>query len=305
MKIFLSWSGEQSKQLALILKEWLPNVLQSCVPWMSDRDISAGERWGLEIARSLDECNFGIICVTRENINSAWIAFEAGALSKSLSEGKVVPLLFDLDYSDIQGSLSQFQSKKITKDSLTDLAIAINTFCVTPISIPVVNQAVNAHWKSLQSRLSDIQTVEKESIPTRTTKEILDEVLQIVRNIDHQVETARFRPSALRRSISREENKSTYFELDSTKLMDAFQFEANRILKLREPPQPLLSLAKEIKMNRSNVSDIIAIANEAIYIARRKYLSPLNSDPEILTIINSIESLIEISNSIRTRQPTP
>lgn len=42
MKVFLSGSGEKSKAAAEAFRRWLPCVLQSVRPWMSDRDIGAG-----------------------------------------------------------------------------------------------------------------------------------------------------------------------------------------------------------------------------------------------------------------------
>jgi hypothetical protein len=39
--------------------------------WFSDTDISAGERWGLELANQLEATHFGIICVTEESLQSS------------------------------------------------------------------------------------------------------------------------------------------------------------------------------------------------------------------------------------------
>ena len=36
--IFISLSGERSKTVALAFKEWLPAILQSAEPWMSETD---------------------------------------------------------------------------------------------------------------------------------------------------------------------------------------------------------------------------------------------------------------------------
>lgn len=35
MKIFLSWSGEKSKNIAESLKDWLEQVIQTSEPWIS------------------------------------------------------------------------------------------------------------------------------------------------------------------------------------------------------------------------------------------------------------------------------
>jgi hypothetical protein len=45
MKVFISWSGERSQILAQKLYEWVPMVLQSVTPWLSQADIAAGDRW--------------------------------------------------------------------------------------------------------------------------------------------------------------------------------------------------------------------------------------------------------------------
>ena len=81
MKVFLSWSGDVSQQVAIALHKWLPYVLQRVKPFLSSSDISAGENWVDLLAEELQNTNYGIICVTPYNIRKPWINFEAGALS--------------------------------------------------------------------------------------------------------------------------------------------------------------------------------------------------------------------------------
>jgi hypothetical protein len=83
MTVFISWSGERSKAAARALREWLPLVIHYVDPWMSDRDLSGGERWGVEVSRRLENSDFGVIVLTGDSINAPWILFEAGALSKA------------------------------------------------------------------------------------------------------------------------------------------------------------------------------------------------------------------------------
>lgn len=59
MKLFISWSGDTSHELALALRDWLPDVLQSIEPWVSSEDISKGSFWLPEINNALREAKFG------------------------------------------------------------------------------------------------------------------------------------------------------------------------------------------------------------------------------------------------------
>src|ERR1043165_1194771 len=126
MKVFLSWSGEQSKAVAEALHDWLPNVLQSIEPWMSGSDIDAGARWSAEVTEKLSEVKFGIICLTEENLNRPWILFEAGALSKTIEKTYVCPYLYGIESSTVQWPLAQFQSKKSNKSETKELLQTMN-----------------------------------------------------------------------------------------------------------------------------------------------------------------------------------
>ena len=121
MKVFISWSGTRSQALAQGLHEWLPLVLHYVKPWLSEADVAAGDRWAQEVAKELEASNFGIICVTPENVGAPWVLFEAGALAKSMQGGRVIPLLFNLEHSDITGPLAQFQAKKVASSGLSEV----------------------------------------------------------------------------------------------------------------------------------------------------------------------------------------
>ena len=104
----------------------MPLVLHYIQPWLSQSDIKAGERWNVEIAKELENCNFGIICITKENLNAPWILFESGALAKSMQDGRVIPLLLDLELKDLSGPLAQFQAKKCDQVGIKELMIDLN-----------------------------------------------------------------------------------------------------------------------------------------------------------------------------------
>ena len=68
MKIFISWSGSVSHQMAINLREWLPSILGGVETWVSSEDIHKGTRWSDELAKQLTETSFGIVCIDPSNI---------------------------------------------------------------------------------------------------------------------------------------------------------------------------------------------------------------------------------------------
>ena len=117
MKVFISWSGEgsPSHQVALILRDWLPSVIQAVKPFVSCEDIDKGTRGLVTIDSELQETACGVICLSRANFERPWINYEAGVLSKQIADAKsrVMPLLIDLDNSDLTGPLTQPQTTRL------------------------------------------------------------------------------------------------------------------------------------------------------------------------------------------------
>ncbi len=187
MKVFISWSGKRSKELANALRDWLPCVLQYVEPFVSDKDISAGDRWAQKIAGELELANFGIICITPENLNSEWILFESGALSKSMQDGKVIPLLLGLELSDLSGPLSQFQAKKVDKGGLMEAVQAINNVAENKTSEEIITRSVPAMWATLESAIEAITDNAPTEKHMRPQHEILEELVTGVRGISSRM----------------------------------------------------------------------------------------------------------------------
>jgi TIR domain len=127
MKVFVSWSGERSRQFAHALHEFLPLVIQQLEPFMSESDIMPGTRWAEKLSLELDQTNFGVICLTSDNLKSEWLHFEAGALSKKMRQSFICTCLLDLTPSDVLFPLAQFQHTTTDKESLFRLLKAANT----------------------------------------------------------------------------------------------------------------------------------------------------------------------------------
>jgi len=187
MKIFISWSGERSKDLAQAFREWLPLVLHYVEPWLSEADIDAGERWAQSVAKELATSNFGIICVTSENITSPWVLFEAGALTKSLETSRVIPLLLDLEFSDVSGPLAQFQAKKLSRAGINEVIQSIQKTAEHPIPEARAKQLFEALWTEFEKKLEAIPDDAPAERHMRPQHEILEELVASVRSLDSRI----------------------------------------------------------------------------------------------------------------------
>lgn len=131
VKIFLSWSGEKSGAVATAMRDCLPTVVPGLHPWMSTKDIAAGQQWISALNHQIEVADYCILFVHPSNLSSQWLYFEAGALAKRFLGTKdmnktiprlVCPYLLGLKPEDLKSTpLEQFQAKVATKASTYEL----------------------------------------------------------------------------------------------------------------------------------------------------------------------------------------
>ncbi len=189
MKVFISWSGDTSHDVALALRDWLPSVLQIVEPYVSTHDIEKGARWSAEIGRQLNETAFGVLCVTSDNVGSPWLNFEAGALSKSVDTSRVSPFLLGLRPAELTGPLSQFQATLPTLDDVTRLAKSINAVTERPIDETRLIDGVRMWWPRLEEHLTAASNKEirPNAEPKRDAQEMVEELLEITRGMQRRL----------------------------------------------------------------------------------------------------------------------
>ncbi|MBK9730020.1 MAG: toll/interleukin-1 receptor domain-containing protein [Chitinophagaceae bacterium] len=183
MKVFISWSGPLSQRIGETFKDWLPAVLQAVKPYFTPSDIEKGSRWSSNIAKELEECKIGIFIFTKENLDSQWMMFEAGALSKTLDTSKVCPILFGLDNSDFKGPLTQFQTSQFNKLDVKKLLRTINnSLSDQKLEDKILDEVFELWWQKLDQKILKILEENKvENTSLRDDRELLEEVLAIVR----------------------------------------------------------------------------------------------------------------------------
>jgi hypothetical protein len=193
MKVFISWSGTVSHKVATIFRDWLPSVIQSIEPYVSSEDIDKGARWSTDIAGELNASSYGLVCLTKENLDAPWINFEAGALGKSIEKSRVSPFLFRLKRSDVEGPILQFQSTIFERDDVLKLLKSINAACTQDaLEDARLEKAFDVWWPQLETQLTAIvDTPNIEPDEKATTAEngvsdksarVLEEILELTRN---------------------------------------------------------------------------------------------------------------------------
>jgi hypothetical protein len=125
VKIFLSWSGARSRAVAEALSTWIPRVIQAVDVFFSP-DIEKGAKWGNEITGALEGTSFGIVVVTRDNLTSPWLHYEAGALSKLPGARVWTFFLLDLPNADVPPPLGLFQHTEAIQEDVLKLLRSIN-----------------------------------------------------------------------------------------------------------------------------------------------------------------------------------
>ena len=180
MQVFVSWSGDRSRQIAEAIRAWLPKVVQSVRPWMSDEDIGAGSRWLTEVSTTLNNCTVGVICITPENQHNPWLLFEAGALSKTLEQTCVCPLVFELTPGQLTGPLTQFQANALNREGIGKVLATINKLGDRPIDHLQLDEILDVWWPKLLEKLAAIP-VAPTPATIRSTNDQLEELLLLAR----------------------------------------------------------------------------------------------------------------------------
>jgi len=188
MKVFLSWSGQKSRHVAEALREWLPYIIHSIEPWVSTTDIDPGSRWNPEIGRQLESTDFGILCLTSENIDAPWILFEAGTLAKSLETSHVCPYLIDIGPADLKGPLAQFQALRSNKEDTWRLISQIHSLMNDAhLNEDRLRKTFERFWPDLEESLRKIPKSDVKLTKERSDRSILEELLEDVRSLKRLV----------------------------------------------------------------------------------------------------------------------
>lgn len=125
--------------------------------------------------------------LTPENVDSAWILFEAGALSKTINQTFVCPYLIDLEPTDVKGPLAQFQAAKSDKEDTQRLPKTINRAQEgNALAENLIEAAFEKWWPDLEQKLQSLPNSMPRSAFERSEKDMLKELLTIARQFQQR-----------------------------------------------------------------------------------------------------------------------
>lgn len=196
MRVFLCWSGTTSLSIATAMKQFLGDVIQELKPFLSTESIRKGDRWRSDIAQQLAETEYGILCLTKDNLKAPWILFEAGALSKNISQGRVTALLTGIQAVDVIEPLSQFQHTRADRVEIWKLLQEMNELLPPEKRLEAkrLERYFEQFWPAFENKLLEALKVgsdNKNTKPKRSVEDMIAEVLELVRDMKRSTDVRR------------------------------------------------------------------------------------------------------------------
>jgi len=240
MRVFLSWSGQYSRQHAECFKSWLPCVLQDTTVYMSSHSIEAGERWSDSINRALNDTDFGILFVTEQNKEASWLHYEAGALAKNVSKSRVIPILIDLEVVDIQRTpLIHFQSVKANEDGVRNIVDSLYSCIENPdLESEYLRKCLDKWWPDLEECFSNLKKPKVVASKGAAKKELnqdgelveesLSTLLSMITSLQNEVRGLRMDTRSIRNDAMHTSRNVDYFSQIIEKCIEASSISESR-----------------------------------------------------------------------------
>jgi hypothetical protein len=142
MNIFISQSGNLSKEIAEVFSEWIKSFLKNINVFVSSSEIDYGSEWFQKIQKSLREADFAMSILTKENHSKPWINYEYGALVEILKNkgNNAIPILFGVDVKELNGEPIQQHQCIVWPDKKKIIRLfSVNDFKYNELEIKINN----------------------------------------------------------------------------------------------------------------------------------------------------------------------
>jgi hypothetical protein len=173
--VFIAWSGDASKKVAALLSHFLQRIDTHIRPWFSSENLAPGTLWRWVLQNELAKPRVGVLCLTPDNLQSAWIHFEAGVLSKGVGESNVCPYLLNVSKSSFKGPLSDLQAAEADEAGTWSLVEMVSRETGSPAKEMILRENFASVWPELSKGLHGIKPTNPP--PTPKPEETIGEIL--------------------------------------------------------------------------------------------------------------------------------
>lgn len=188
MNIFISWSKDKSRKLAIETKKFILKVLGTNIDLFFSPEMYKGTSVDNEIHNNLLKSNKCLVCITADNYKNPWLMYESGVVyganySKQ-DKGIVIPILFEHipDWSSwVDKPLNRYvpirldtenddycKARKEFEDFFLELADELNT--------NINEKNYNSYWKEYIKEVDKI--LDQEKLIPDTCQDLVDQIMQ-------------------------------------------------------------------------------------------------------------------------------
>ena len=182
------------------------------------------------MAKELEASEVGIFLVTRENLTSHWMIFEAGALAKKLDKSRVCPILFGVENTHLPAPLRSFQTTPFQEEEMRKLILDTNkALGERKLADSVVNKTFQMWWPDLHRDVATILSDHDQGgdEPDPTEKDMITEILELSRLAARRADSGDISPRAVEHLVKAIKN-------------------IHRKVKIREEPERIMAALKEV-----------------------------------------------------------
>jgi len=161
--LFIGWSGSRSEQIARYLERWLKRVLPE-LEVLSSFGIPKGSTWIPRLQQRLSASDLGVISITPENVDAAWVHLEAGALGVRSNWNGVFLFLFEVEPHELSNPLKAFQAVEFSRAEVKKMVFDLCR--IAGISEAGRKELFDSKWPSLYQALGKLSS----TVPSERSK---------------------------------------------------------------------------------------------------------------------------------------
>jgi TIR domain len=159
VNIFLSWSGTRGRSVAEALNDWLPRFHRGWQTWVSSRQ-KRGTDWRAALFEHITAADAGVLCLTCDSIESRWLAFEAGMLSRRANAPLAIYGL-DIEEDELSGTpLAHIPLFSATEAGTRQLILTLNAALTQPATEGHLEALITEAWPRLEFHIQNVPSLE-------------------------------------------------------------------------------------------------------------------------------------------------